>query len=1033
MSMRKTLTFIVSMLLLTGSLLAQNRTVTGKVTDNKGNPISNATILIKGTTTGTSTNEQGNFSLSVPDNARVLTISSVTYASRDVAIGKNNTISVALEPGDQSLQEVVVTSFGIKRDKTTLGYSAPVIKGEELTAVRNSNITNSLVGKVPGLRVQGSGGSFTSSSVLIRGYTSVTGASAPLYVIDGVPVDNSGGGTSLQTGTTSSSRIVDVNPDDIENMTVLKGAAATSSYGSRGAGGVILITTKKGKRRSKNNVEFVSSYNVVEVNRLPEYQNEYAQGVGGVLNLNNSSSWGPRIDGRAYTDFYGKQTTLQAYPDNVKDMFKKGFGLQNTVSFSGGSDKTSYRVSYGNTEETWVLDKNRLNKNNLTINLNSDVTSKLNIGTFINFTNTKSIRTQQGNQLSNPVFRSWFTPRSYDLTGSPYYDANGNQSYYAGEDNPYWSIENVRYNDEVNRVFGNLNLNYKILDWLTADLKVGLDYYNTMTHGFDDIGVRGGGNTNSGGKGGVREANTTVRNLNSYFTINGTKNFGDFTFSGTIGNEAVDQFSKSSTVTGVTLSVRGFDQMSNAATYTPSFGISKARTLGLFGDFVIEYQKWLSLNLKARNDWVSTLPKASQSVFYPAAALSFVLTEAFPTIKSDFVNNIKLRANLGKVGRGPTAYNTLDYASSANPGDGFGPNIQYPFNGYLGYTLSSQAGNPDLKPEFTTEWEIGTDVSLWNNRVILEANYYQRKLTEGLFPVPASPTSGVSTQFKNAGQMETKGVELSLTVVPLKLKDFTWTVSSNFTAFKTTVTQLAPGVKVITLGGFTTPNIRLMAGETYPVIYGNKYVRDNQGRLVLNANGLPTATNDVSKIGDPNPKFLIGLSNTFSYKGFVLDVMMDIRSKGDIYSRNLADLRRNGVVKETAEFARYDKDGILQKPYKFDGVDASGNAVNIPLSAEQYWGNSGKYVAAEGYIVSTSWVRVREANLSYRLPKKITDKTPFGNIEFGVFGRNLFLWTSDYPHLDPEQNVLGSSNAQGLEFNANASTRTLGVNMRITF
>ena len=281
--------------------------------------------------------------------------------------------------------------------------------------------------------------------------------------------------------------------------------------------------------------------------------------------------------------------------------------------------------------------------------------------------------------------------------------------------------------------------------------------------------------------------------------------------------------------------------------------------------------------------------------------------------------------------------------------------------------------------------------------------------------------------------METKGVELALTLIPVRTQNFTWSISGNYTKFRTKVTKLAPGVSVITLAGFTTPNIRHVVGDDFGVLYGNMYNRDAQGRILLGANGLPTPTSGVFKIGNPNPKFFMGLTNTFSYKGFALDVLVDIRGKGDIYSRNLADLRRNGVVIETAEKPRVDKDNnTLLKNYQFEGVDANGAAVNMPITAEQYWGNSGKYVAAEGFIVNTQWVRVREANLSYRLPKEITDKTPFGNIEFGVFGRNLFLWAKDYPHLDPEQNVLGASNFQGLEFNANASTRTMGVNLRLT-
>ncbi len=942
------------------------------------------------------------------------------------------------------MTEVIVTSFGMKRDKKTLGYSTPTIKGEDLTAVRNSNITNSLVGKVSGVRTTGPGGSFTGSAVLIRGFTSMTGGSQPLYVVDGIPIDNSGGGAALQTGTTSSNRVVDINPDDIESMTVLKGAAATSSYGSRGAGGVILITTKRGRKGMKNAIEVNSSYNIVQANRIPEFQNEYGQGVsvagtGGArvasLILNSSSSWGPRIAGQPYTDFYGKSTTLQAYPNNVKDLFETGFGVQNTISFRGGSDKTDYRVAYGNTQETYVIRGNRLRKNNLTLNVNSDVTSKLTIGTSIIFNNTGSRRTQQGNQLSNPVFRSYFIPRSYDLTGSPYYDAAGNQSFYGGEDNPYWSIDNVRYDDEVNRVFGNVNLKYKFTSWLDADLKVGTDFYSFRSHGFDEIGIRGGGNTNSGGVGGVTETRNTLRNLGSYFTLNMNKRFGSFGVTATVGNEMIDNNSYTATVTGITLNVKGFDQMKNATTFTPTFGSSRQRIIGLFADVAVDFNTWLTLNVKARNDWASTLPAANRSIFYPGAALSAVLTDAIPSLKTDFVNMLKLRANWGKVGRGPGPYNTDNYAIQGAPGDGFGPVVRYPFNNLLGYTISNGAGNPELKPEFTTEWEIGTEINLWNNRIMIDAGYYQRKLTEGLFPVPYSASSGITSVFRNAGEIDTKGVELGLTIVPVKLTDFTWSISANYTQFKSKVTKLAPGVSVITLAGFVTPNIRHVQGEEFGVIYGNKYQTDAQGRLLLNATtGLPLPTQDVFKIGNPNPKFTMGITNTLSFKGFVFDVLLDIREGGDIYSRNIADLRRNGVVIETAELPRLDKDNITYlKNYQFVGVDVNGAGVNVPITAEQYWGNTGKYVAAEGYIVSTSWVRIREANLSYRIPANITSRTPFGAIELGIFGRNLFIWSPDYPHLDPEQNVLGSSNFAGLEFNASPSTRTLGVNLRLTF
>ena len=417
--MRKILLLSLTAVLVTLQVWAQ-RTVTGKVTDDKGLPIPNVSILVKGTNAGTVTGTDGSYSLAVPANGKTLVFSSVGLGQREEILDTRTTVNVSLTTANSNLDEVVVTSFGIRRDKKTLGYSTPVIGAEELTQARSTNITNALVGKASGVRVSGSGGSFTGSSVIIRGNTSITGSSQPLYVVDGVPIDNSGGGTTLQNGATSTNRAVDINPDDIQSLTILKGAAATSSYGSRAAGGVILITTKKGRRNVKNSIELSSSYNTSTVNRLPDFQNQYAQGVtgviGGVLKSeyrpNVSTSWGPEIKGQTVTNFFGKPEVLQAYPDNVSDIFENGNNIQNTVSFNGGSDKTNYRISYGNTQETYIVKNNKLNRNNLTMNLSSDVTSKLNVSTFINFNNTSSKRTQQGNQLSNPVFRSYFIPRS---------------------------------------------------------------------------------------------------------------------------------------------------------------------------------------------------------------------------------------------------------------------------------------------------------------------------------------------------------------------------------------------------------------------------------------------------------------------------------------------------------------------------------------------------------------------------------------------------------------------------------------------
>ncbi len=1042
--MRKTLFFLVACVLSITQLLSQTAgTVTGIVTDDKGAPLSGVTVTAlaadKKVTATALSDAKGSYSIKVTDKTKSLQFAYVGLGEQVVPLDGKSTLSVKLSASSSALSEVVVTSFGITRDKKSLGYSTPTISAEAVTATRNSNVSNSFVGKVAGVRTQGSGGAFTGSSILIRGYSSMTGASAPLYVVDGVPVASGGGGVSLQNGTSQTNRAVDINPDDVETITVLKDAAATSLYGSRAAGGVILITTKKGTRKPKNTVSVNSSYSMISVNRLPEYQNQYGQGASGSFLNTNASSWGPLIMGQTVTNYYGKSEPLSAFPDNVSDMFQNAYSFQNSVSLSGGSDKTTFRLSYNNTQETYVLRSNNMAKNNLSLNLNSEVNSKFSVSAYLNYSNNSSIRTQQGNQLSNPIFRAWFIPRSYDLTNLPYYDpVTGAQWFYGGEDNPYWSIENVRYNDEINRFFGNTGLKYKFNSWLVADLKVGADFINTKTHGFDEIGARGGGNTSAGGLGGVSETRNYSRNYNSYLTLNAHKKFGDFGVSFTVGNEIIDNFSDASSTTGTTLSIRGFDQMKNATVFAPAFSTTQTRTVGFFADAVIDYKNWVTLNVKARNDLPSTLPEETRSIFYPAASVSVNVTEIFPSIKSNFVNQIRLYSGLGKVGNGPGAYNTDNYAVVGGASDGFGPAISIPYNGLLAYTISNAAGNKKLVPEYTSEWSIGTQVSLWNNRLLIEANYYKRKLTNGLFSVPVSPGSGVTSVFQNAGEIETKGTELSITLVPVKVKNFNWTINGNYTQFKSIVTKLAPGVSVITLGGFTTPNVRLVEGDEYGQIYGNMYQRDAQGRILLQTTGanagLPLATSGVFKIGNPNPKFTIGLTNTFTYKNITLDVLLDIRSGGDIYSRDVKDLRSNGVVVETAELPRFDKDNITRlKNYQFTGVDGSGNAVNIPIYGEQYWGNSGKYVAAEGFILNSSWVRIREMNLTYRFPKKLIDKTPFGNIAFGVYGRNLALWAKDYPHFDPEQNLFGTSNVQGLEFNANASTRNIGVNLQLTF
>lgn len=1051
--MRSKFKWIFSLLLALSMqfIFAQEKTVSGTVTDETG-ALPGVNVVVSGTKNGTQTGFDGKYSIKAKQGD-VLVFSFLGMDTVRMTVGSSSVVDATMKTsGGQKLEEVVVTSFGIKRDKKSLGYSTPKIEATELTAAKATNVTNQIAGKVAGLRVSGSGGAFTGSSIIIRGFTTFTGSNQPLYVVDGVPIDNSGGGAQLQRGASPSNRAIDINPEDIESLVVLKDAASTALYGSRGASGVILITTKKGKKGEKSSITFNSSYNVGTVNRLPDYQNEYAQGLNGTLTPAQigvvvpnrpgamvASSWGPKIAGQTIINSFGQPEVLQAYKNNVKDIFKTAYNVQNNLSFAGGSEKSSFRLALGNTEETYVIDNNKLVRNNITFSGNTQVSDKLNVGANITYTNTSSQRTLQGNNLSNPLFRGYFTPRSYNLSGLPFENAQGQQLYAGGEDNPYWTIKNNLYNDKVNRILANFNAKYDFTSWLNADFRIGSDFYNLNSVGFDEVGNRGAGFVQGSTLiGGLVENATNVHNLNQYLTLNATKKFSDFTLSASVGNEFNNNYSFASQVTGLNLVVPGFVNLSNAVTYAPASSVVNTKLFGVFADVTLEYKNFLSVNVKGRNDWSSTLAPENNSIPYGGISGSFVLTEAFPGLKfDDKINLIKFRASAGEVGKGAPAYGTDTYFAQANASDGFGPQIIFPFNGNAGFSLSNTAGNAALTPEFTKEVAFGTEMAFFNNRLNIDATYYERNTRNVILSVPVSAASGVTNVLKNAGKLSTKGLEIAVSGIPIRTQDFSWELGANYTQFESVVDELAPGVSNIFLGGFTTPNIRLVAGDQYGQIYGSKYQRDANGKMLINpATGLPLQTTGVEKIGNPNPDFTMGITNTFTYKNFSLYVLLDIREGGDQYSRNIADIQRNGVGIETAEFPRFAADNVTPNtPYLFEGVYASGPLAGQPnttkVNAQSYYGNQGKYIAAEGFIYDTSWFRIREVSLSYRLSSSLLRNTPFKQFEVGAFGRNLFLSAPNYPHFDPEQNALGISNAQGLEFNSLPNTRTIGFNLKV--
>ena len=1034
------------------------RMVTGKVTSSEdGSPLPGVSVVLKGTTSGTTSDVDGNYKISAPDNA-TLVFSYVGFLKQELAVGSQSVINVTMQADDKVLSEVVVTALGIEKDKKGLGVSLREVSNSELTIARTTNVVNALSGKIAGVRVAGNNGMVGSSSaIFIRGFTTFTGSNQPLFVVDGVPINNDGGSNASQTGVSNSNRGIDINQDDIETMTVLKGPAAAVLYGSRAASGAILITTKKGKMgKQKSTLSYTGSYNVNEVNRLPDYQNEFAQGTSltgagqrgpAVFQPNQDQlSWGPNIDGRLVPSAYSAadralfglpdQVPLTAYPDNVKNLFRQGQNIQNSLAFTGGNERANVYVSYNNLQDIGYLESNKLNRHSFRINANTQLTKKLTLGVNTNYVYSTSSRSQIGNQLSNPLFRGWFTPRNYNLQGDPWVRPDGSQVFYAAAtDNPWWSLNNNLYNDRVSRLIGDVSLSYDVTDWLNINYKLGTDVFTDLRKTVDAIGARGQVNHAVGGVGAIGDRSITNQQVNSFFNIQMKKNITeDLKVSVLLGNEIFTRYRRDQGVVGNTLASRGFTNILNASNFVPFGSEEFQRLIGVYADVQLSYKDWAFVNLTGRNDWSSTFRTDNNSYFYPSANVSLILTEAIPVLKSDIVNQIKIKANYARVGRQAGIFSTDTYYFNANPGDGFGPNIQFPFLGQQGRTLGDAAGNALLGPEFTTQTEVGGEFRLLKNRLNFEATYFHTLSENIILNVPIAGASGFTSQVLNSGRMESSGVELSLDYTPIKTDNFSWNISANWTRLRNNVLELAPGVQNISLGPFTTAESRIEAGQPYGVIYANTLLRNDAGQMLTNNAGLPIIdTRGVQRVGDPNPNWTAGITNNLSYKGITLNFLIDIKRGGDLLSRNVGDLRRTGVVKETTEFARFNADGTPTTPYVIEGVRQSDGQPNTTaISAQQYWGNLFAFNVPGMFVFDASWVRLRELSISYRFPKTLLDKTPFGQAEIGVNGRNLWLSTP-VPHIDPETSIgTNNGNTQGVEFNALPGLRTYGVFLKFT-
>ena len=925
----------------------------------------------------------------------------------------------------KEIGEVVITALGIKRDNKSLGYSTTKVGGDDLSKVGNQNLVNSLSGKAAGLQVISSGGAPGSGSRLVirGGAKSLTNSNEPLYVIDGVPITNANDGNSnTVTGISSPNRAADINPDDIESINILKGAAGAVLYGNRGSNGVILITTKSGKSRAgKPQITLSTQVAVDNALVLPDFQTVYAQGERGVYGEATPLSWGPKIQGQTiYSNAVGKNVTLSVY-DPRKQFLQTGVTRNNNVSLSHSFNKSNIFLSAGHSLQTSIVPNQEYEKTNFRFNGNTQVTEKFNAGVNISYNKTMGNVPFAGQDGNNPIFSLFHAPVSWDLKGYGYVNSvTGKQLNFRGGsfDNPYWSVYKSSAKTSSDRFIASLSLGYDLTNWLKLTYRLGNDYFVDNRVIFKDI------YSGTQPKGYLSYDDIKRNELTSTLMANINTNINDnLALIVILGQDYNKRTQRNNIITGTALAAPSLINANNIAASDPPYNHETKRTLfGFFGDVSLSYKNYLFLNLVGRYEMASTLPENNRSYFYPGVSGSFVFSDAFK-INKNILSYGKVRAGISRTARDADPYLVIQAYEKAKYDDGFVPGVTFPFNNdfgtFVGYTVANTWNDPDLKPEFTTEYEVGTELRFLRNRIGLEFTYFENKNTDGIIGLRISPASGAVKSIENTGQTSSKGIEAGLKVVPIKTKDFNWEVNFNFSRIRSLVEETHPKTDRIYMGGFSgNPAIYAVKGERYGSIVGSAYMRDANGNILVGSNGRPM-TQSGQVLGHVEPDWTGSVGTTFKYKGVYLTAQLDIRQGGYLFNGTEQLLDYYGVSAKTLE---REKGTIV-----FPGVTSAGTPNTTSTLLDQYYYYT---LPTEAYVYKNDWVKLREISLGYSFQPAGFDF--IRSIDVGVFGRNLFLWTK-VPHIDPESSSFGTGNAQGVSRFAFPSTRSFGVNLKVQF
>ena len=1048
---------------------AQEKTITGTVTDESG-PLPGVSVVIRGTTTGTETDFDGKYSIRVTQG-EILRFSFVGMTSQEVTVGIPNTINIVLQ-ADNVLEEVVVTSIGISRKEKELGYNVQTVSAEDISVKPNADLVNSLAGATSGVQIVSSSGEAGASTfITIRGSASITGNNQPLFVVNGMPII-SGGGSGGVGGVSTSSRSIDINPDDIESLSVLKGGAATALYGVRAANGAVIITTKTGKNLTQRKIEIHSSFGIDMISQVPDMQNTYAQGNNGNWIGGFQRSWGPAIssleydgdtsyrwdpNGRLVPTGTGNGTPARAY--DAYDFFQHGATNNNRFSISNGSDQGNYFFSISNLEQEGIVPNNEFGRTTVRLNASTKLSDKATFGADVAYTNSRAIQIQKGSNVSGVMLGLLRTPPTFDNSAG-YEFADGTQRNYrngGGYDNPYWTSNNIAFDEDVNRFTGSINFNIKFTDFFSISYNGGIDWYNRRYRDQFKIGSRGAPT------GYLAEYQNFSSVVNSDLLLNFQKDItDDFNAKLTLGNNFYSNYGKNLFGDADGLEIPEFYNLNNTSSNTTSSGITRWKTMAVFADLQLSYKNMLYLGVTGRNDWSTTMPEANESAFYPSVSLGFIFTEIQGLKGNSVLTFGKLRASGARTANIAGPYNTDNYFFAAGTGDGWTNGVNFPYQGETGFQVGTGLGNPDLKHESQESWEVGADLRFFKNRLGIDFTYFNNDNSDLLMSVPIAASSGFTSVFLNAATMESKGVEISINATPIKTENFQWDFVANYTEFTNVVTGLADGVDNVFLGGFTVPQVRAVVGEEYRSIYGADWYRDAQGRVLINddpndnyRDGYPMA-NDAQglvPIGNFNPDWTANMTNTIKYKNLALSFLIDVKSGGVLYNGTAFAMNFMGTHGRTSNReVYYNSDGSIdfdltpaENLVVMDGVygrvDGDENGVSsgvenvTPVVLDEDWfegqGSNfggGPSVAA---MEPADWVRLRDITLTYTLPEIGKGKVlKAGQIYFS--GRNLWIDTP-YTGIDPETNLQGATNAQGMDYFNNPGTKTVLMGLKLTF